>query len=103
MTPTADPDNHTSPCKKRLAQLVRLFLKLCTIAFGPAMHIAVMEDEVVRHRRWLTREEFLILLGATNLIPGPNSTEMAIHIDYRWAGAGGGCWWRARASSCRSF
>jgi chromate transporter len=52
----------------------------------PAAHIAMMEDEVVRRRGWLTREEFLDLLGATNLIPGPNSTEMAIHIGHRCAG-----------------
>jgi chromate transporter len=70
-----------------LSELARLFLKLGTIAFGgPAAHIAMMEDEVVRRRRWLTREEFLDLLGATNLIPGPNSTEMAIHVGYRQAG-----------------
>jgi chromate transporter len=70
-----------------LGELAFLFLKLGTIAFGgPAAHIAMMEDEVVRRRRWLTREEFLDLLGATNLIPGPNSTEMAIHIGHRKAG-----------------
>jgi chromate transporter len=64
-----------------------LFLKLGTIGFGgPAAHIAMMEDEVVRRRRWLTHDEFLDLLGATNLIPGPNSTEMAIHIGHRRAG-----------------
>jgi chromate transporter len=64
-----------------------LFLKLGTIAFGgPAAHIAMMEDEVVRRRGWLSREEFLDLMGATNLIPGPNSTEMAIHIGHRRAG-----------------
>jgi chromate transporter len=71
-------------------ELAWLFLKLGTIAFGgPAAHIAMMEDEVVRRRRWLSREEFLDLLGATNLIPGPNSTEMAIYIGHRrcgWAG-----------------
>ena len=68
-------------------ELARLFLKLGTIAFGgPAVHVAMMEDEVVRRRRWLTREKFLDLLGATNLIPGPNSTEMAIHIGYDRAG-----------------
>jgi chromate transporter len=72
---------------QRLAELVQLFLKLGVIGFGgPAAHIAMMEDEVVRRRRWLTREEFLDLLGATNLIPGPNSTEMAIHIGHRRAG-----------------
>jgi len=76
------PDQKTS-----LRQLALLFLKLGTIAFGgPAAHIAMMEDEVVRRRRWLSREEFLDLLGATNLIPGPNSTEMAIHVGHRQAG-----------------
>jgi chromate transporter len=71
----------------RLRELALLFLKLGTTAFGgPAAHIAMMEDEVVRRRGWLTREEFLDLLGATNLIPGPNSTELAIHIGHRRAG-----------------
>jgi chromate transporter len=70
-----------------LGDLALLFLRLGTIGFGgPAAHIAMMEDEVVRRRRWLSREEFLDLLGATNLIPGPNSTEMAIHIGHRRAG-----------------
>jgi chromate transporter len=70
-----------------LGQLASLFLKLGFTAFGgPAGHIALMDDEVVRRRRWLTREEFLDLLGATNLIPGPNSTELAIHIGHRKAG-----------------
>lgn len=70
-----------------LSELALLFLKLGTIAFGgPAAHIAMMEDEVVRRRKWLTREKFLDLLGATNLIPGPNSTEMAIHVGYLRAG-----------------
>ncbi|PWT94206.1 MAG: chromate transporter [Blastocatellia bacterium] len=73
--------------KASLKELALLFLKLGTIAFGgPAAHIAMMEDEVVRRRRWLTHEEFLDLLGATNVIPGPNSTEMAIHIGHRQAG-----------------
>ena len=74
----------------KLGELACLFLKLGTIAFGgPAAHIAMMEEEVVRRRKWLGREEFLDLLGATNLIPGPNSTELAIHIGYKrrgWAG-----------------
>ncbi len=72
---------------KELAQLAQLFLRLGTTAFGgPAAHIAMMEDEVVRRRGWLTREKFLDLLGAANLIPGPNSTEMAIHIGYSRGG-----------------
>jgi chromate transporter len=68
-------------------EIALLFLKLGTIGFGgPAAHIALMEAEVVRQRRWLTHDEFLDLISATNLIPGPNSTEMAIHIGYRKAG-----------------
>jgi chromate transporter len=64
-----------------LADLARVFLRLGTTAFGgPAAHIAMMEAEVVRRRGWLSRQEFLDYLGATNLIPGPNSTELAIHI-----------------------
>jgi chromate transporter len=74
---------HASQRAADLRELAVLFLKLGTVAFGgPAAHIAMMEDEVVRRRRWLTREKFLDLLGATNLIPGPNSTEMAIHVGY---------------------
>lgn len=73
-----------------LGEIARLFAKLGTIAFGgPAAHIAMMEDEVVRRRGWLTRDQFLDFLGATNLIPGPNSTELAIHIGHvrgGWAG-----------------
>ena len=84
--------------KSSLSELAILFLKLGTIAFGgPAAHIAMMEDEVVRRRRWMTREEFLDLLGATNLIPGPNSTEMAIHIGHRRAG------WRGLLVAGSSF
>src|SRR5437763_16246599 len=72
---------------RRLWELTTLFLRLGLTAFGgPAAHIAMMEDEVVARRRWLTRAEFLDLLGATNLIPGPNSTEMAIHIGHARAG-----------------
>jgi chromate transporter len=80
-----------------LAQVARLFLKLGTTAFGgPAAHIAMMRDEVVHRRKWLDDQHFLDLLGATNLIPGPNSTEMAIHIGFvraGWAGlvVGGAC------------
>jgi chromate transporter len=70
-----------------LTEVAALFLKLGFTAFGgPAAHIGIMHDEVVVRRKWLTDEEFLDLLGATNLIPGPNSTEMAIHIGYVRAG-----------------
>ena len=74
----------------KIGQLLGLFLKLGVTAFGgPAAHIAMMEDEVVTRRRWMTRERFLDLIGATNLIPGPNSTEMAIHIGFVRAGVVG--------------
>lgn len=74
---------------ERLGEVAKLFLKLGAIGFGgPVAHIAMMEDEVVKRRQWLTRQHFLDLLGATNLIPGPNSTEMAIHVGYIYAG-----WW----------
>lgn len=74
----------------RLSELIRLFLRLGLTAFGgPASHIAMMEEEVVHRRGWVTHEDFLDMLGATNLIPGPNSTEMAIHIGYRRAGVKG--------------
>jgi chromate transporter len=70
-----------------LRELARLFLKLGTVAFGgPAAHVAMMEDEVVRRRGWLSREDFLDYMGATNLIPGPNSTELAIHVGFARAG-----------------
>ena len=66
-----------------LIEIAKLFLKLGVIAFGgPAAHIAMFEDEVVAKRNWMSRQHFLDLVGATNLIPGPNSTEMAIHIGY---------------------
>lgn len=85
MPGTAEPGSR----RAELGALAALFLKLGFTAFGgPAAHIAMMQDEVVRRRRWLASEEFLDLLGATNLIPGPNSTEMAIHIGHRRAG-----WW----------
>jgi chromate transporter len=92
-----EPDPAADAPRSRVGEVARLFLKLGVIGFGgPAAHIALMEDDVVRRRRWLTREAFLDLLGATYLIPGPNSTEMAIHVGYVRAGwpglvVGGAC------------
>ena len=80
-----------------LREVVSLFLRLGFTAFGgPAAHIAMMEDETVRRRRWLTRDQFLDLFGAASLIPGPSSTELAIYLGFRRAGwlglvAGGAC------------
>lgn len=76
-----------SPARDDVWQVTRLFLRLGVTAFGgPAAHIAMMRDEFVHRRRWVSDQEFLDLVGATNLIPGPNSTEMAIHLGYRRAG-----------------
>ena len=89
-------DNRQVP----LRELALFFLRLGTTAFGgPAAHIAIMEDELVRRRRWLSRERFLDLLGASNLIPGPSSSEVAIHIGYLCSG------WRGLliAGSCFIF
>src|SRR5690554_5590808 len=73
--------------QKRLLELLGVFLKLGLIAFGgPAAHIAMMEQEVVSRRKWISREHFLDLVGATNLIPGPNSTEMTMHCGFERAG-----------------
>lgn len=73
--------------RKELTEIAKLFLKLGSIAFGgPAAHIAMMEDEVVKKRKWMTHEHFLDLVGATNLIPGPNSTEMTMHCGHERAG-----------------
>ncbi len=78
--------NQQSP----LREVAALFIKLGLIAFGgPAAHIAMMEEEVVTKRGWVTRQHFLDLVGATNLIPGPNSTEMTMHIGYERAGRPG--------------
>ncbi len=72
---------------QRLIEVAALFLKLGTISFGgPAAHIALMEQETVSRRGWLSREHFLDLLAATNLVPGPNAVEMASHIGFVHAG-----------------
>ena len=73
--------------KSNLKEVALLFSKLGIIGFGgPAAHIAMMQDEVVTKRKWITEQHFIDLIGATNLIPGPNSTEMAIHIGHERAG-----------------
>ncbi len=75
---------------QKLKQVAAVFFKLGVFAFGgPAAHIAMMEHEVVTKRAWMTREHYLDLIGATNLIPGPNSTEMTMHCGYQRAGKRG--------------
>ncbi|MBD3256997.1 chromate efflux transporter [candidate division GN15 bacterium] len=85
-----DPDSggtSDTPPRGRLGELARLFLRLGFTAFGgPAAHVSMMHDEVVTRRKWLDDQQFLDLIGATNLIPGPNSTELAIHLGYLRAG-----------------
>jgi len=81
----AGPVEHSR--RTPLSDVARVFLRLGVVSFGgPAAHVALMEEEIVRRRRWLTHESFLDLLGAANLIPGPNSTELAIHVGYARAG-----------------
>ena len=87
---TTEPHPNGPATASRLAELAKLFLRLGFTAFGgPAAHIAMMHDEVVKRRKWLDEQHFLDMLGATNLIPGPNSTEMAIHTGYARAGLAG--------------
>jgi chromate transporter len=85
-TPTVS-DETVKPGQGSVQEVAALFFRLGLTAFGgPAAHIAMFHDEVVKRRKWVTEEHFLDMLGATNLIPGPNSTEMAIHIGYVRAG-----------------
>lgn len=90
-TDEGDRRDNASPNPSRsVREVARVFLKLGTIAFGgPAAHTAMMRDELVRRRGWVSDQRFVDLIGATNLIPGPNSTELAIHLGYdraRWRG-----------------
>ncbi len=81
------PATPSASSVSELKQIALSFLRLGTIAFGgPAAHIAMMEEEFVRRRGWVSRADFLDVLGASNLIPGPSSTEMAIHIGHQRAG-----------------
>ncbi len=87
MTPEVLWKRHVDRTSNELGELARLFFRLGATAFGgPAAHIAMMRDEVVVRRKWLDEARFLDLLGATNLIPGPNSTELAMHIGWERAG-----------------
>ena len=95
--PTPSTASRGQPLRQNLPEVVRLFPQLGITAFGgPAAHIAVMRNEVVQRRKWVDDQRFLDLLGAANLIPGPNSTEMAIHLGFLRAGwpgliVGGAC------------
>lgn len=83
-SPDQDPTKTNSD---KLREVAKLFFRLGCIGFGgPAVHIAMMEEEVVRKRKWIAHEHFLDLIGTTNLIPGPNSTEMTMHIGHERAG-----------------
>ena len=73
--------------RMNLSEIFKLFFKLGLVAFGgPAAHIAMIHKEVVQNRKWMSEEHFLDLVGATSLIPGPNSTEMVIHCGYQRGG-----------------
>jgi lycopene cyclase domain-containing protein len=75
----------------RVSEVATYFLRLGTIGFGgPPAHIAAMHDDLVRRRQWIDEPRFLEVVGVTNLIPGPNSTEVAIHVGYLRGGVGGG-------------
>jgi chromate transporter len=86
-----EPTNATPPEQRgTLAEVAKQFLRLGFIAYGgPAAHVAMMEQEFVHRRRWLTRERFLDLVGAVSLLPGPSSTELAIYLGEIRAGRAG--------------
>jgi len=87
MSDSGDKVSATAPSPSHLREVVGVFLRLGFTAFGgPAAHVALLEDEVVRRRRWLDREQFLDLVAAVNFIPGPNSTELATHLGWLRAG-----------------
>ncbi len=72
---------------ERLKEITLVFLKLGVTAFGgPAAHVAMMEEEIISKRKWISKEKFMDFYGATNLLPGPNSTELAIHLGYERGG-----------------
>src|SRR3954463_15208795 len=76
--------------RSRLAEVALLFARLGFTAFGgPAAHVAMIEDEVVNRRKWIDRQHFLDLVAAVNFVPGPNSTELVIHLGFIRAGFAG--------------
>ena len=84
-TPTAA--EHPKPSRRALAEVMGVFIRLgCTAFGGPAAHMAMMREEVVQRRHWISEERFVDLMGVTNLIPGPSSTELAIYLGYLRAG-----------------
>lgn len=89
--PDSTPDTASRrPESSRLAEVASLFFKMgCTAFGGPAAHIAIMQEEAIDRRGWISRQQFLDLIAATNLIPGPNSTEMAMHLGHERAGLPG--------------
>lgn len=91
-TSDAGPDGGDDAASRvSLRDLARVFLRISLLGFGgPSAHIALMLDEVVEKRRWVTREHFLELVAVTNLLPGPNSSELAIHLGYTQRGVRGG-------------
>ena len=86
-TLSTDIEQKPKPLKKKLIELMLVSLKIGITSFGaPTAHIAMMEDEYVRKRQWVTPEEFLDLLAVANLIPGPNASETCYHVGYLYAG-----------------
>ena len=85
-----DSDSHsepTAPTASNLREVALLSLRLGATTFGgPAAHIAVLQDEIVQKRHWLDQQAFTHMMGLTNLLPGPNSTEMVMHAGYARAG-----------------
>lgn len=89
-TSTPSADTEFTPAQASLGEVARYFIRLGFTAFGgPAAHIAMMEDDLVKRRRWISRQQFMDTLAATQLVPGPNSTELAIHMGYMQRGIPG--------------